>query len=1212
MIKYSIKDYLDQRILILDGGLGTMVQSFKLKEQDYRGSLYADSEYKMLGCNDILVQTAPEVISSIHESYLRAGADIITTDTFNANAISMLDYGLQDKTYEINLCAVRLARKIADQYTLMNPSKPRFVAGSIGPTNRSLSISSDVNNPASREVTFTELVEAYYTQAKGMLDGDVDLFLIETVFDTLNAKAAIFAIQQLFKDENTQRPIMISGTLTDKSGRTLSGQTLEAFYQSIIHAKPLSVGLNCSFGAKELRSHIAKLSSIAGCYVSAHPNAGLPNLMGEYDQTAEIMGEEITHYLEQGLINIIGGCCGTTPEHIALIAKIAKNYAPRKVPTKQTVTTLSGLEPLYITPESNFVNVGERSNVAGSAKFARLIREQKFEEALSIVRHQVEAGAQIVDVCMDDGLINAKEAMTHFLNYMMSDPEISRVPVMVDSSSWEVLESGLQCVQGKSVVNSISLKEGEQEFIRKAKIIQNYGAAAVVMLFDQKGQADTFERKIEVAQRAYDLLTRNGFAPEDIIFDPNVLSVATGIEQHESYGLDFINACGWIKKNLPFAKVSGGVSNLSFSFRGNNTIREAMHSVFLFHAIKQGMDMGIVNPAMLQIYSELNPTLLRLCEDVILNRSKDATENLTKYANETKNSQVTDSSQKTTEKWRSQPVRERLAHALIKGDTEFIEQDTLEIYNELSSPIEVIDKVLMPIMGEIGDLFSDGQMFLPQVVKSARVMKASVGVLSPYIEAQNNGQASSNGHVLIATVKGDVHDIGKNIISVVMTCNGYKIEDLGVMIECEQIVNKAQELKVDAIGLSGLITPSLEEMCTVLRELQRRNLSIPVIVGGATTSELHTAVKMAPLYDGVVIQSKDASQNVMILSELMSDKSETYISSIKAKQALLRQDYNAQQQDLKLKPLDQARKCAYKKNTEDIVVPNQLGKTTFIDFSIKKVEPYINWTFFFSAWGIKGHYPEVLSSAEKGEEATKLYNDAQKWLQKIDQEHLLELRAVVGIHKAHSQDDDIVITQEDGSTIKIACLRNQTPEQETNLSLADFISWGQNGEQDYIASFAASAGFGLKELSAQLRAQNNDYEAIMCKLLADRLTEAFAEYLHQLVRETLWGFESEQTDIQQILHGKYQGIRAAFGYPSCPDHSLKREIFKLLDVEQLSSMHLNENFMIEPGEAVCGLIFADTEAKNFSLGAISQEQLKDYAQRRGFTIEQISKLTAKF
>lgn len=1221
MIKFSIHEELNKRILVLDGGLGTMVQGYSLQEQDYRGERFADWAKPLKGCNDLLVISAPDVISRIHEAYLLAGADIISTDTFNANAISLADYDLQEYAYELNRTAARLARAVADKYTMENPSKPRFVAGSMGPTNRTASMSADVNNPAAREVTFDDLVAAYSDQARGMIDGGVDMFLVETVFDTLNAKAAIFAIDSVCGERGVNIPVMISGTLTDASGRTLSGQTVEAFYTSMVHARPLSIGLNCAFGARQLRPYLSRLASIAECRISAHPNAGLPNVMGGYDETTAMMAADIEEYLKEGIINIIGGCCGTTPAHIGAIAQVARRYSPRLLPSQRHETTLSGLEPLRIVPETNFVNIGERANVAGSAKFARLIREQKYDEALSIAREQVESGAQVVDVCMDDGLIDGVEAMTRFLNLTMAEPEISRVPIMIDSSSWEVLEAGLKCVQGKSIVNSISLKEGEEEFLRRARLVNKYGASAVVMLFDERGQADTYERKIEVAERAYNTLTNNGFPAEDIIFDPNVLAVATGIEEHNDYGVAFIEACRWIKTNLPHAKVSGGVSNLSFSFRGNNTIREAMHSVFLYHAIAAGMDMGIVNPALLQVYSDIPSDLLVLCEDVVLNRRPEATEELTTYAQNIKNEAGGEAAEHHVQKWRNDPLPDRIAHALIKGVTDYIEQDTQEAYEQLGAPLEVIDTMLMPAMTRIGELFGAGKMFLPQVVKSARVMKRAVSILTPYIEARADGEARNAGRIIIATVKGDVHDIGKNIVSVVMACNGYLINDLGVMVECERIVDEAEKWNADVIGLSGLITPSLEEMAKVVEELQRRGLKIPVIIGGATTSQIHTAIKIAPNYDGIVVQSKDASESIAILSQLMGENRDKFAEELKVKQRIQRAEYAQREQARSLKSLTDARKSAYKKSTEKIIVPHQLGRVVFKEYSIAEVAKYIDWSFFFSSWGIKGRFPDVLSSPEKGEQASKLFADAKALLQRITDKKLLQLNGVIGIFPARTEADTIIVKSDNNQEIRMAQLRNQEQAKQVNLCLSDFVananaasdsdSSQNNDYNDFVGAFALTSGIGLDALTASYKAIGDDYNAIMSKLLADRLAEAFAEAAHSFVRKTLWGYESEPISIDDMIAEKYQGVRVAFGYPACPDHSLKREVFKLLHATEATSMTLTENHMITPGESICGLIFADAESKYFNVGHIDNEQLEDYAQRRGTDPQTIGKIIAK-
>lgn len=1208
MVKYSIYEELEKRILVLDGGLGTMIQGYALGEKEYRGERFAAWKTELKGCNDLLALTAPEVIGEIHRAYLRAGADIVSTDSFNANAISLADYGLGDLAYEISREAARTARRAADEFTLANPSKPRFVAGSMGPTNRTASISADVNNPAAREVTFVQLAEAYADQARGLLDGGADLLLVETVFDTLNAKAALWAIDRLREERGGRIPVMLSGTLADASGRTLSGQTVEAFYVSVSHADLLSVGFNCAFGARQLRPYLARLAAVADCRMSAHPNAGLPNVMGGYDETPQMFAADVEEYLRQGLVNIIGGCCGTTPRHIAEVARIVPRYAPRPLPHRRRELCLSGLEPLRVTSQANFINVGERTNVAGSAKFARLIRENRYEEALSVARAQVEAGAQIVDVCMDDGMIDGVQAMTRFLNLAAAEPEIARVPFMIDSSKWEVLEAGLRCVQGKSVVNSVSLKEGEESLLRRARMIHRYGAAAVVMLFDERGQADTFDRKVEVARRAYDLLTGDGFPAEDIIFDPNILSVATGIEQHDNYGRDFIEACRWIKSNLPGCKVSGGVSNLSFSFRGHNRIREAMHSVFLYHAVEAGMDMGIVNPAMLQIYSDIEPRLLELCEDVVLNRRRDATERLAAYAEELRNSGEQGPETQRHEQWRDKPLQERIAYAVMKGVTDCIEEDILEAYRLLGAPLGVIDRMLMPAMERVGELFGEGKMFLPQVVKSARVMKRAVSVLTPFIE-EGAVESTDSGKVLIATVKGDVHDIGKNIVSVVMACNGYRIRDLGVMVESDRIADEAAAWGADVICLSGLITPSLDEMINVVRELERRGMKIPVVVGGATTSPMHTAVKIAPAYSGVVVQSRDASANVKILSRLLGPDSEAYVREVRDSQAFQRQLFALRERRSELRPLEEARAARRVKRPEWITVPQRTGRVVFDDYPIAEVEPFIDWNFFFSSWGIKGHWPDIFSSPKYGEQARRLYDDARRLLERIKERGALRLQGVVGIFPAVSEGDDIVVSGSDGTVVRLPQLRNQSRGEAANLSLADFVIEAQSGEQDYVGLFAVSAGIGLEELAGELRRSGDDYQAIMAKLLADRLTEAFAEVLHSFVRRVLWGYETgPELTPRNIVAGEYRGLRMAFGYPASPDHSLKREAFELLGVESATGMTLTDNYMIRPGEALCGMMFADRDIRYFSVGKIDDRQLLDYAARRGIDRERMAVL----
>ena len=1201
MTHNRLNDALQERILLLDGGFGTMVQRYGLSEADYRGERFRELPGQLRGCNDLLNLTRPDIIREIHTRYLQAGADLITTNSFNANAISLTDYGISDLAREIARAAASIARAAADEYTQRNPSKPRFVAGSMGPTNRTASMSADVSDPAAREVTFSQLAEAYGEQARGLVEGGADVLLIETVFDTLNAKAALYAVDRLGEELGRQLPVMVSGTLADASGRTLSGQTVEAFWVSVSHARLLSVGLNCAYGARQMLPYLERLAAVAEVRVSAHPNAGLPNVMGGYDETPEMFAADVEEYLRRGLLNIVGGCCGTTPEHIFELSKIVGRYAPRPLPAPRHETVLSGLEPLRIVPEANFINVGERTNVAGSARFARLIREHNYEEALSVACAQVEAGAQIVDVCMDDGLIDGVEAMRTFLNLMASEPEIARVPTMIDSSKWEVLRTGLEVTQGKSVVNSISLKEGEESFLRRAREIHRYGAAVVVMLFDERGQADTYERKIEVAARAYRLLTEAGFPPEDIIFDPNILAVATGIAEHDRYALDFIEAVRWIKAHLPYAKVSGGVSNLSFAFRGNNAVREAMHSVFLYHAIRAGMDMGIVNPQMLRLYDEIEPELLERVEDVILCRRPDASERLSEYAQQVHQT-AGQGQQAPDDAWRAEPLAERIAHALRKGITEHIEEDALEGLRTLGSPMAVIDTLLMPAMEQVGTLFGAGKMFLPQVVKSARVMKRAVAVLTPYIERSGEQSSAKAGRVLIATVKGDVHDIGKNIVSVVMACNGYEIRDLGVMVEPSRIVDEAQAWPADCICLSGLITPSLDEMAHVCEELERRGLRIPVIIGGATTSELHTAVKIAPLYSGVVAHSLNASRNSLILSRLLGPDREAYAGEVKRRQEQLRAEYRRTEAARRLLPYAEVKRRALEEEPHRPVEPLYPGRMVFPDFDVADAAPYIDWNFFFPAWGLAGRYPAILDHPEKGAEARKLFDDAQALLHHIAEEHLLTLQAAVGIFPAHREGDDIVATDAKGRNYRFAMLRNQT-RGEQNRSLADFIA----PEGDWLGCFAVTAGIGLKELTEKFRAAGDDYSAIMAKLLADRLTEAFAEVVHLFVRRRMWGYEGgEQPSPEEVIAGHYRGRRMAFGYPASPDHSLKREVFDLLAVERTTGMRLTENWMIDPGEALCGLLFADAEY--FSVGHIDQEQLRDYAARRGLDEETLRRL----
>ncbi len=1196
----TLEEQLESRILLLDGGFGTMVQQYGLTEEDYRGERFRDWSVRLHGCNDLLVLTQPEAVREVHEKYLAAGADIVTTDSFNANAVSLKDYGLEGYAREISHEAARLARCAADAFTARNPQKPRFVGGSMGPSNHALSLSSKVDDPAARDLAFAELEQAYYDQACGLTDGGADLLMLETFFDTLNAKAAIHAILRLFDERGCRLPVMVSGTLTP-SGRTLSGQTVEAFYASVAHADPIAVSLNCSFGARQLLPYLERLTAVAECRVAVYPNAGLPNAMGGYDETPAMFAEDAGEYMRRGLVNIVGGCCGTTPEHIFELQKIVGAYAPRPRPKPRRETVLSGLEPLRIVPDANFINVGERTNVAGSAKFARLVREGDYEEALSVARAQVEAGAQIVDVCMDDGLIDGPAAMRTFLNLLASEPEIARVPVMIDSSNWETLVAGLECVQGKAVVNSVSLKEGAEAFLRRAREIRRYGAAAVVMLFDERGQADTFERKIEVARRAYDLLTADGFPAEDIVFDPNILAVATGIPEHDAYAKAFIDATRWIKEHLPHVKVSGGVSNLSFAFRGNQAVREAMHSAFLYHAIGAGMDMGIVNPQMLRVYDEIEPELLERVEDVVLCRRADAAERLADYAQQVQQvRQSADAQPQAADAWRSGALRERIDHAMLKGVADFIEQDALEACRAAGSPMQVIDTLLMPAMERVGTLFGEGKMFLPQVVKTARVMKRAVAALIPYI-GQAGGAVQSSGKVLIATVKGDVHDIGKNIVSVVMACNGYAIRDLGVMVEPQRIIDEAVAWGADCICLSGLITPSLDEMIRVCEEAERRGVRIPVIIGGATTSDMHTAVKIAPVYSGTVVHSPDASRNTQILAALLGAGRDAFEERVRSEQEALREQFRRAGKSRMLVPLSEARKSR-SAAPHAPAVPLHPGRMVFPDFDVADVEPYIDWNFFFPAWEIPGRYPEILDHPQKGEQARKLFADAQALLARIRDERLLTLQGVVGLFPARSEGDDIVLTDSKGRDCRLAMLRNQTRGAE-NRSLADYVA----PTGDWVGCFAVTAGIGLQELAARFREAGDDYSAIMAKLLADRLTEAFAETVHLFVRRQMWGYEQGGMPApEQIIRGDYRGRRMAFGYPATPDHTLKREVFDLLAAEVTTGMRLTENWMIDPGEALCGLFLSD--ADYFSVGTIDEEQLLDYARRRGLEPETVRRI----
>lgn len=1210
MTNNSLEVAAGKKILILDGAMGTMIQRHKLQESDYRGEMFKEHPMLQKGNNDLLSLTKPEVIKGIHREYLEAGADIITTNTFNSNKISMADYGMEGRVYELNVGAARLAAAAVREYAASleednKPGRALFVAGTMGPTNRTASMSSDVNDPGARAVTFDDLVEAYSEQAKGLIDGGVDILLVETVFDVLNCKAALFAIDSVFEERGMKLPVMVSGTITDASGRTLTGQTLEAFLVSVSHFPLFSIGLNCALGAEQLRPFIQELSAKSPFYVSAHPNAGLPNQFGEYDQSAAFMASIAEDYMKEGWVNILGGCCGTTPLHIQKIAEASKNHKPRVKPDIKKFTKLSGLEVLTITPETNFVNVGERTNVSGSIKFARLIREEKYDEALAIARNQVEGGAQVIDICMDEAMLDSEKAMVKFVNLIMAEPDISKLPLMIDSSRWSVIEGALKCIQGKSVVNSISLKEGEDIFLNRAKTIRKYGAATVVMLFDENGQADTFERKIAVAERSYRLLTdKIGFPPEDIIFDPNVLAVATGIEEHNNYGINFIRATEWIKQNLPHAKISGGISNLSFSFRGTDKVREAMHSIFLFHAIKAGLDMGIVNPGMLQVYSEIEPDLLVLAEDVILNRRPDATERLVKFAEGIKNE---GKKQEKEDAWRMLPVIDRIKHALIRGLDEFIEQDVEEARSLFKRSIELIEGPLMGGMNEVGDLFGSGKMFLPQVVKSARVMKKAVTKLAPYIEQESLGEEKkSAGKVLLATVKGDVHDIGKNIVGVVLSCNNYEIIDLGVMVPAEKIIDAAIKEQVDFIGLSGLITPSLEEMVHVAAEMERRKISIPLLIGGATTSEIHAAVKVAPVYSYSVIHVKDASKAAGVLSSLLNKDSIDYATSIRDKYNKMRDAHSSRVAVKNLLTLSQARANRFCEDFSPFA-PKQPGIHVLNNIDLAELAGYIDWTFFFFAWKLSGKYPAIFSDPVKGEEAKKLFDDGQIYLRKIIEDKLIIAKAVFGLFPAVSAGDDVKVLEPKST---FCFLRNQEQKEKgiNNLSLADYIAPESNGIIDNIGAFVVTAAL---DESGTDNYKDDDYAMIMIRILSDRLAEAAAEWLHAKIRREYWGYAADENlSVEEMIKQKYKGIRPAPGYPACPDHTEKRVIFDLLEAEKRIGARLTENFAMVPAASVSGYVFSHPQSAYFNIGKIGQDQLKEYASRKKMTIEEAAKWLA--
>ncbi|MBI4292948.1 MAG: methionine synthase [Betaproteobacteria bacterium] len=1208
----ELRAILDRRILVLDGAMGTMIQAHKLSEAQFRGERFAAHRRDLQGNNDLLTLTQPAVIAEIHAQYLDAGADVIETNTFNSNAPSQADYGLAALAYELNHAATRLARAVADEFSQRTPAKPRFVAGVLGPTSKTASISPDVNDPAFRNITFDELAAAYTEAARGLVDGGADLILLETIFDTLNAKAAIFALESLWEERGQRLPVMISGTITDASGRTLTGQTPEAFWNSVRHARPLSIGLNCALGAKLMRPYVEELSAVADIFVSAHPNAGLPNPLSDtgYDETPEYTAELMGEFARSGLVNIVGGCCGTTPAHLRAIAQAVAGHSPRRVPHIEPKLRLAGLEPLNIGRDSLFVNIGERTNVTGSRAFARLILAGDYAEALSIARQQVENGAQMIDINMDEAMLDSHAAMMRFLNLVAAEPDICRVPIVIDASKWSVIEAGLKCVQGKGVVNSISLKEGEEEFLRQARLARRYGAAVIVMAFDERGQADTLERRIEVIGRCYRLLTeRSGYHAEDIIFDPNIFAIATGIEEHANYGRDFIDATRWIRVNLPQVKVSGGVSNVSFSFRGNDPVREAIHTVFLYHAIRAGLTMGIVNAGQLGVYEEIPHELRERVEDVVMNRRPDAGERLVEFALSVKGGakeQVEDL------EWRKAPVDERLAHALIKGIATWVVEDTEEARAKAAHPIEVIEGPLMDGMNVVGDLFGAGKMFLPQVVKSARVMKQAVAHLVPYIEAEKarSGDTRPKGKIVLATVKGDVHDIGKNIVGVVLQCNNFEVINLGVMVPAQKILDTAREHSADIVGLSGLITPSLEEMAHVAREMERQGLRIPLLIGGATTSRVHTAVKIAPSYSGPTVYVPDASRSVSVCQSLLSDEqSGGYAKSVRADYDKIRLRHQAKKGQA-LVPLDRARQNAFRADWTGYAPPRPaaIGGKYFRGQDLAEIARYIDWSPLFQTWDLSGKYPNILEDATVGEAARSLLKDARAMLQRIIGEKWLTANGVLGLFPAASCGDDIEIyTDETRREIAMVWhnLRQQTekPADRPNLCLADFVAPKGSGIADWIGAFAVTAGIGVEERVHAFEAKHDDYSAVMLKALADRLAEAFAELLHARVRREFWGYApQEQLANEELIAEKYRGIRPAPGYPSCPDHTEKGPLFDLLGAGEIG-MTLTESYAMLPAASVSGFYFSHPQARYFAVGKIGEDQAQDYARRKSLALE---------
>nr|WP_269780838.1 methionine synthase [Photobacterium phosphoreum] len=1205
---------LEQQILIIDGGMGTMIQGYKLDEQDYRGQRFSDWHADLKGNNDLLVLTQPQLIKDIHLEYLEAGADILETNTFNATTIAMADYDMESLSAEINFAAATLAREAADEWTAQTPNKPRFVAGVLGPTNRTCSISPDVNDPGFRNVTFDELVIAYSESTHALIKGGVDIILIETIFDTLNAKACAFAVTGVFEELGYELPVMISGTITDASGRTLSGQTTEAFYNSLRHVKPISFGLNCALGPDELRQYVAELSRISECAVSAHPNAGLPNAFGEYDLEADEMAEHIKEWAQQGFLNLVGGCCGTTPEHIRQMYQVTKNIKPRVLPEIKIACRLSGLEPLTIEAESLFVNVGERTNVTGSARFKRLIKDELYDEALDVARQQVESGAQIIDINMDEGMLDAQAAMVRFLNLCATEPDIAKVPIMVDSSKWEIIEAGLKCVQGKPIVNSISLKEGKENFIAQAKLLRRYGAAVIVMAFDEVGQADTRERKIEICTNAYHILVEEvGFPAEDIIFDPNIFAIATGIEEHNNYAVDFIEAVADIKRTLPHAMISGGVSNVSFSFRGNNPVREAIHAVFLYYCFKNGMDMGIVNAGQLAIYDDLSDELRNAVEDVVLNRRDDSTDRLLDIAANYRDSGAVEED-RTLQEWRSWPVEKRLEHALVKGITEFIVEDTELARVNADKPLEVIEGPLMAGMNVVGDLFGEGKMFLPQVVKSARVMKQAVAHLEPYINAEKQA-GYTNGKILLATVKGDVHDIGKNIVGVVLQCNNYEIIDLGVMVSCDKILQVAQERNVDIIGLSGLITPSLDEMVYVAKEMQRRGFEVPLLIGGATTSKAHTAVKIEQNYQQPVVYVSNASRAVGVCSALLSEQQKpAFVERLAAEYDIVREQHARKKPRTPPVSLDQARANAVVLDWVNYTppAPKKAGVHTFTDFPVAKLRQYIDWTPFFMTWSLSGKYPTILRHEVVGVEATKLFADANQILDDIELTGMIKANGVCGLFPANNIGDDIEVYTDETRTEVLTVLhglRQQTKKPKgPNYCLSDYIAPKESGKADWIGAFAVTGGIGEYDIADQFKAQGDDYNAIMVQAVADRLAEAFAECMHQMVRKQIWGYAAdEDLSNDDLIREKYQGIRPAPGYAACPEHTEKGPIWQLLDAEANTGMVLTESYAMWPGAAVSGWYFSHPDARYFAVAQIQQDQLESYADRKGWDLTEAEK-----